>query len=509
GTYTVTLKLWNEKMGYKATSITINVAPANRSTIFVSNSGSDGNSGTSAGSAVTTAARAFALAKGKSNVDILFSGGSTFSVSKGLLIGGSNIRVGSYGNGKATLKWTGPRNGNAILTIVRGSVGCIVENLNFDDIYPGPSADRSGIPVGVDVIGAQNTLRNLTFLNIGYAIQTNKLPTGVMVQSCDSPTLYGLRNYLVWCQGTDFVLLGNKVANSTNEHPIRVFGVDRLLIAYNDLANPQAYSWETSKTAMNIQKGNDVYIYGNTIRGPRVQIGPLGGADGINDKGARLTDVVIENNKFDNTIVQMYTGAQNVYYRNNIWDYSNNDALMLEGYSSTYGRGIVNVNIINNTFVNSGTQGGVIDVEGSVAGIKMVNNIYKATSLSMGSKGTAAVYAVDMSAFNSFTSITNNIWAIPANYPTWLASHTTGKVFALIGVDQANTNNYYNIDRWNALSQVGTDTEANVSLNGSYTPTSILSVVATAAKNYAGVFGDFSGDPRSLTGTWSIGAVQV
>jgi hypothetical protein len=509
GTYTVTLKLWNERMGFKQTSITVNVAAAGRTAIYVSNSGSDSSSGGSTGSPVKTAARAFALARGKSNVDILFDGGDTFGVSDGQLIGGSNIRVGSYGSGKATLKWTGPRNGDAILTIVRGSVGCIVENLNIDTIYPGPDSDRSGIPVGVDVIGEQSVIRNLTFLNIGYAIQTNKLPTGVMVLDCNSPNLYGLRNYLLWAQGEDFVVLGNKAVNSTNEHPIRVFGVDRMLIAYNDLANPQAYSWETSKTALNIQKGNDVYVYGNTLRGPRWQIGPLGGADSLNDKAGRLNDIVVENNKIFNTQVEIVHGVSNLYIRNNVFDFSGGNALRVDGYDSTYQRGVNNLQIANNTFVNDSSQGRLLAVLGKVNGIRLVNNLYRADDIYMGTNGTAVIWVNGASLMSSFTEVSNNVWPVP-NVSQYVASRTPGGTGIMILSEAVgDLANYYNINRWNALSQVDDDFQDDVTLAGNYSPTSDQSLLASGIRNYAGVFGDFYGKARPLSGAWTIGAVQL
>lgn len=509
GTYTVTLKLWNERMGFKQTSITVNVASADRNAIYVSASGSDNSNGSSTGSAVKTAARAFALAKGKSNIDILFDGGDTFTVSDGLLIGGSNIRVGSYGGGKATLKWNGPRNGDAILTIVRGSVGCIVENLNIDTIYPGPDPDRSGIPVGVDVIGEQSVIRDLTFLNIGYAIQTNKLPTGVMVQDCESPNLYGLRNYLVWVQGSDFVILGNKAVNSTNEHPIRVYGVDRLLIAYNDLANPQAYSWETSKTALNIQKGNDVYVYGNTLRGPRWQIGPLGGADALNDKGGRLNDIVVEKNRIFNTQVEIVHGVSNLYIRNNIFDFNGGNALRVDGYDSTYQRGVNNLHVANNTFVNGSAQGRLMSVLGPVNGITYVNNLYRADNMYMGTNGTAAIWVNGASLMSSFKEVSNNVWPVPS-VSQFVASRTPGGTGIMILSEAVgDLPNYYNIDRWNALSQIGGDYQEDVILSGNYTPTSDLALLANGKRNVSGVFGDFNGKARSLTGTWTIGAVQL
>src|SRR6201999_3000062 len=76
-----------------------------------------------------------------------------------------------------------------------------------------------------------------TFLNIDYGVNTNQRPRGVLVQGNNSPGIEDLRAYLVYCQGSDLVIIGNTVANSTREHCIRVDGTNRILIAYNNLTN--------------------------------------------------------------------------------------------------------------------------------------------------------------------------------------------------------------------------------------------------------------------------------
>jgi hypothetical protein len=365
------------------------------------------------------------------------------------------------------------------------------------------------MPHAIDIAGVQTVVRDVTFLNVGYAIQTNSGPTGVLVQRCDSPTTYGLRSYLVWGQGSDFVLLGNKVLNSTHEHPIRIYGVDRLLIAYNDLANPQTYGFETSKMALNLQKGNDVYVYGNTFRGPRVQVGPLGGADSLNDKGGRLNDVVFENNKAYGTSFEIVHGVSNLYFRNNVIEFSAVDALRVDGYDNTYNRGVTNLNVANNTFVNNSSRGRMMAVQGRVSGITLVNNLYRADSMLMGSYGTAAIWVNGASNMSSFTKISNNLWPVPA-VSRYVASRTPGGTgFVIISSDLNDLQNYYNISRWNAVSQVGTDYQEDVVLNGSYKPTSDLALLDSGERNYAGVFGDLYGNSRPRDDAWTIGAVQV
>jgi hypothetical protein len=68
--------------------------------------------------------------------------------------------------------------------------------------------------------------------------------------------------------------------------------------------------------------------------------------------------------------------------------------------------------------------------------------------------------------------------------------------------------NYYNIDRWNALTAVATDAQQDTALGSNFTPSG-SSTAATFAARYTGVFTDYAGRARSLSGAWSAGAVQV
>jgi hypothetical protein len=58
--------------------------------------------------------------------------------------------------------------------------------------------------------GRALTIRDNTFLNMGYAINANQNPTGLLVQDNRAPLETGLRDYLVWTQGTDIVIVGQR-----------------------------------------------------------------------------------------------------------------------------------------------------------------------------------------------------------------------------------------------------------------------------------------------------------
>ncbi|MGC4032119.1 MAG: PKD domain-containing protein [Tepidisphaeraceae bacterium] len=498
GTYKVTLTVTNQDNVSKSVTSTVTVAAAARKAIYVSAAGSDSNDGSSSSKAVKTVAKAASLVKGKSNVDIFFRSGDTFASTATLEIVGENVRLTSYGTGnKPVIRWDGTRDQAEILRTTATANGAIVENITIDSKYKGPESSRAGMPAAIMDRGTATVVRGVTFLNIGYGLQTNSGPTGLLVQNCDSPTLYGLRSYLVWAQGTDFVILGNKVLNSTNEHPIRVYGVDRMLMAYNDVANPQAYSWETSKMALNIQKGNYVYVYDNTIRGPRVQIGPLGGADGTGDKAARLNHIVLENNTLYDTRLEIVHGANDITIRNNVFKFKDDNAMEVDGYNTEYARGVNRLNVANNTFINTGTKGRVISVEGAVGGISLVNNLYQADNMYVGTYGTAAVFVNDTS-LKSFTKITNNIWPVP-NVSTWVKSNVKGGTpFAIVGKNINDLTTYYTLTRWNALSQVGTDAQADVTVNTTtWAPTNNTTLIQAGVKDVDGIYTDFDEEARA------------
>jgi len=351
----------------------------------------------------------------------------------------------------------------------------------------------------------------VTFLNVGYGINANAKPTGLMVQDCDAPTDYGLRSYLIWAQGTDIVVLGNKVVNSTHEHPMRVWEVERILVAYNDFANPSKYDFESMKTCFNLQASKYAYIYGNTFRGPRLQIGPLGGADGVDYKTQRTSYVVFEANQTLDTKIEVDHGAEHVMIRNNVLNAYDTTAINVEGYNADYGRGVVDLNIINNTGVNDSKNGRFLFVGGSVQGIYLVNNMYKADNLVLGAHGNGGVWAA-VSSLGSFSYIANNVWPA-AEVSRWIKVNANdGAAINIIGEDVSDISSYFSLSEWNAQGKVVTDYQANINLNGVFAPAggSIAAIggMATADSSW-GVLTDYYGKARPVSGAWSIGAVEV
>jgi len=247
------------------------------------------------------------------------------------------------------------------------------------------------------------TIRDNQFLNLADAINAAQKPAGMLVQDNTAPI--GIRGYFTWAQGSDHVYLGNYCLDSMFQHVLRNGGTDRMLIAYNDFTNAGT---TVIKGTLNLQKGSFMWITNNHFSKGTLALGPLNGADGLGDKGARLYNVVLEQNQIISD-VQFHHGLEHVMARDNII-YKNDDAAFhIDGFNTDYGRGVVDAYMLNNTAINSGDHGNFVWVGGDVAGITMTNNVYSAPRLLAGQWNAAPVFVVD-SDLSSFRSIRDNVW---------------------------------------------------------------------------------------------------
>ena len=217
-----------------------------------------------------------------SNYAVYFNRGNTFNVSNTMSLGGSNIVVGAYGSGSMPiLKWNGPRQFDAFIWARGTNNGSTVQDLVFDTIYT--DSEETNMPDALTSSGTNFTARNCQFLNVGAAFSGNMQPRGVLMQDNSAPSITGIKAYFIWAEGSDYTILGNKVANSTREHILRVAGADRLTAEYNDFTNMNRVSvdkWDIAKGDMTIHKGNYMYIAYNTLSGGPLSFGPLAGSTG-------------------------------------------------------------------------------------------------------------------------------------------------------------------------------------------------------------------------------------
>jgi hypothetical protein len=454
GNYTVTLKVTDSKGRVGTASMTVNVAASTRKAIYVSNSGSDSNSGLSQGSAIKTIGKLKQLlGNDASNTEVFFARGQTFIMNASVEVKGANVVFNSYGIGdRPVIRWAGAKDRSSLFVINAAAKNVAFTELTFDSVFGG--ADQAGMPFGIRAAGTNVSVTDSTFLNLGYGINGNGQPQGLLVQDNVAPSKTGIRDYFVWAQGTDLVIEGNKVANSTREHVIRGSGATRLAIVGNDLTNldrrGEGDKYDTAKAALNIQRGEMSYIYGNKLNGPN-GIGPLGDQDGLKSKDSRWKISRWEGNVITG-FINMNHGGEGITVINNYFRSDDQYSILIDAYNWDYGRGVIDPTVVGNTSFNAGTKGGFLKVQGDVAGgIDLVGNKYVADKLVPGQYGTAVVY-VNKASLADFGTIGGNVWPTTPNGTTYAQG---GSMFVGTSMTSAG---YKDATEWNALSQVGTDT---------------------------------------------------
>ncbi len=498
GKYTVKLTVTNSVWKSSTTSVTVNVTAANRGQVFVSSAGSDSNPGTS-DKPIRSWSKASSMIG--DNTEIFFRRGDTFSATTGMQIYRKNVVLGSYGSGNLpVIRWEGKLEFTSMVWIGQISRDIKVSNLTFDSKYGGTGSD--GMPQAVSGCATGITVQGCTFLNVGYAINAQSMPNGLIALDNSVPLKNGLRSYFCWAAGKNITLLGNYVANSAREHDIRIAGADNVLVAFNNLSNPKSqYSGDNvTKGTITIHKGHYAYVANNKLSGGKLTVGPLGEGDGLSHKGDRFDYAVFENNVVNSpTIIEH--GAQHVMMRNNVFKSENYAAIEIEPYNAQFGRGVVDVKIVNNTGVTTSDDGEFLKVDGDVKGIDLVNNLYLAPNLKFGLNGSMGVFVQDDN-LSSFNTISNNVWPSASN----------GDSYAQGGVNYvysywSNQNGWKTPGEWDAYGQVGSDFYENPGFSNVYKP-SASSRAASAGTFYGGVFTDMTGAWRPASG-WAAGAMEA
>lgn len=462
GIYKITLTVTNKAGKTDKTQITVNVTSANRKVIYVASNGSDNNTGLSVNSPVRTFAKAASLAG--SNTEILFRRGDTFEVGSTMWLNGSNIVVGAYGIGdRPTLLWTGARNTGVFFRSESSANNITVQDLSLDSIFNKDTND-SGTPLGFQPAGTNITVRRVEVLNLQFGANLNQRPHGFLFQDNEAPLLTGLRKYLVWSEGENIVIIGNKAVNSTREHIVRANYTHKILVMDNDFANIERRSsgadqYDIRKTALNVQSGTFAYLADNKLNGP-FQIGPLGKADGLRHPEFRFKYAILEGNSVRNDKIDVNHGGEHITLRDNVIQANGFTAINVDGFDSTYNRGVIDLIIQNNTGINMNTGGRMISVNGKVDGIQVLNNLYYAPNLTIGSGSAAGIRVVDTN-LDSFTRIDGNLWSIGGKTANWVGEDAKN----YIGTGYTNAG-FQTASEWNAYQQVGTDYFNIITLNG-------------------------------------------
>ena len=473
GTYTITLKVINQA-GLQGTATTqITVAPPNRSTIYVSPTGSDANSGTSPSSPIQSFAKAASMLA--NNRQILFQRGGTYATTSDMYINHQNLIIGAYGSGNLPVIYftSGAQYANMI-NFSGAAQDVIIENLKFDS----PFAPDNLIVRGLAPHGTNITVRNCSFGKVSYAMNCGGGGVNGLLSQSNVTGVIGA--YYLWGEGPNHVHIGNVVGGSTNEHNIRFGGSSRILIAHNDLTN-------TAKSTIWCMLGDHAYIGNNVLREGRFLAGPN---FALGSPSERFPWLVFENNQIVNEGIILYSGAEHMMFRNNVITYHGGDCFSIWGYIADMNRTVKNVTIANNTALNSSTQyGKFIKLGDGADTIIAANNLYCATALNQpNGAGNVVTDDPDLTSHNFH----HNLWANSATSSYVHATGTGSKT----------------VTQWATIGQTSAEGYRPFvagDLNGQFVP----QFNANVGVPVPGVRTDMYGTPRPVSGLWAVGAVEI
>ena len=276
GPYTITLALTNQLGVTRVLRTNVTIGPTHYRSIYVDSvGGQDTNSGIMSWP-VRTVARAEQLMG--SDTQILFKAGETFPVYAGITLPYQNILLGSYGSGPQPVLMRELGLGSSIVAMFNNSSNVMVEGLTFNSPWASTSLTAPKVPADGILPGGSNiTIRDCTFLNLDDAINESRNPQGVLIQDCTRVVNRASRLLLVG-PGTDQDILGNYVANSTQEHNIRTVWTVRQLIAYNNLTNLLRHIPNSTATAskgtIDVHRGSYAYVADNWCYDGELRVGP-------------------------------------------------------------------------------------------------------------------------------------------------------------------------------------------------------------------------------------------
>lgn len=470
GNYTITLTITSPDGNTATATQNVTVMADNRTTLYVSTSGSDSNNGLTPQTAVQTLARANQLMT--SNMRVLLQSGDTFdtSVTNALNPGGmQNVYIGSYGTGaQPVIMYTGAMMQGALIGMSGTTVGLTVQGITFNSIYAN-NDDQNAIPSAFFPAGNQITIKDNTFLNLLADMNMNSNPQNVLVQDNTSPVAADLSGYFSWTQGNNLVFLGNYVAGSCGESTIRVGGANDVLFAYNNVT-------DTIKGTIAIQAGSYVYEYQNVLNDGPTGVGPLGVAGA--DTNASFNDCVFDSNTLNNCAILVEPGSNNTMIENNVMNENGNAGITINAQEVGGGFNWVsqNVYIQFNTVVDQGQWGGFLTInEGAAQGVHVNNNLFVDPTYQTGSG--QGIITVDEDNLASFAEITDNVWAIPN------ASGFAQGGYFYVNATNGVQSGYLTPAQWEATGVATGDVYENVNLGNTYSVTADGFVAGSSLAN--------------------------
>ena len=475
GTYTVTLTITNDAGKTSSVSTQLTIGGNSRRTIYVDAWGNDGNSGLSPNSPVRTWRRANQLSG--DNTTVLFHRGEEFDFDDSFQINNRNLVIGAYGSGSAPVMMKVPGPGHGIFYMGPSSDQVVIENLAFDSVWkPQGNIANEIDAVGVYPNGHNITVRDNTFYNVNSAVDAYQGPTGFLLEDNSAPLQTGIRGYFEWMNGTEQVIVGNYVANSTREHIMRSSSPDttKILIAGNNFDKPNRQNVDPNdaqKTTINIRAGSYIYVADNQLADAAVVFGP----DGSLSADTSVEWIVMDGNRVHNAQIYLHGSVHHAEVRNNLTDVEVTQQIWLDTDDPTYSsRHMYDVTVEHNTGVLQGNIGVMLMIDGSNSNsIVVKNNLFSAPNLQPGNDFAASVviHAWDVRTVSLFS---HNVWA-----PSWWGFHPVqGGVNFIAPV--LDPNHFCTAQEWNAMGNVQDDQFRTVWTGGNSFQTAIDGQMAGA-----------------------------
>ena len=467
GKYTATLTVTAPGGKVSTQAFVVDVKAVATKTIYVAANGNDTLEGATQDQAVKTLGRAAQLAG--DDTRILIRRGDTFDVVGTATIANDDVSIDTYGVGASPIiRYAGPRTLTTLIYVTSAAENVLINGLTFTSIYD-KDTDQTGMCHAINCAGTNVTIRGNTFLDVGYGVNCNGNPNQVYFVNNAAPLKDGLRGYMIWTQGSNLVIVGNTVANSTREHAIRAAIFTNINISYNTLSNldrrnSDGDAGDFSKCSINVQRGSYAYVADNDVHDGPISIGPLGGGDGANQKEMRFYHGVIEGNTVENTQIIVQHGTIGTTIRDNLIDFEGESALIVRGWDEDYGRGTVDLVIDHNVAIDHLAKGRFLELTSHTDQTVLTNNVFIAPNLTPNYYAAAALYIWETNV-SSFKTINGNVWPTAEN----------GK---LAGSPMFLGNAYVSSATWNDVAGVGTDRVEDVSESS---PLSITNSMLKAA----------------------------
>ena len=313
----------------------------------------------------------------------LRAGGSVVRLPEGVIEVGETLQVAAgtllVGNpAGSTLLWAG-KPGGVMLEALAGQF--TVRGVTFDSAATPfeKTACQAIVPggTGIAVIGC-------TFLNVNDGINGNRRPKRVLMQDCRAPLPAGLRSYLAWVEGEQWVFLGNAAVNSTREHIVRCSasgpgapGASFVLLAYNDFNNidrreaaENPDKTDIAKSCLIFQAGEYGWAEHNLFRGIS-GVGPLSGPDGAREPERRFRHAVFRHNRHNDTL-HLDDGAEHVLVAHCRFELPAGGgdgfaSVQIEGFDGAFNRSVVDVTLRENVWTSPYRNACQLWVQGPVA----------------------------------------------------------------------------------------------------------------------------------------------